>query len=295
MLRSMTGYGQASRSVLGYKLQIDVRSVNHRYCEVVIRMPREWLQFEDDLRKQVQKSLKRGRLEVFVSVEREQESGQHLAVNWPLVDSYVAAAEELRKRLSLPDEERLQLRDLITLPDVLTPGDTLDNSELLQDELQACLAEALQQLIAMRETEGRHLHAELTARIRTASELRDALQAQAPKAVENMRSRLRQRIAELLEDRSAFDEQRFVMEVAVLAERADIDEELTRLSSHCKQFVSLIASDEPVGRKLDFLIQEMNREANTIGSKSNDAEITNLVVELKAELEKIREQVQNIE
>lgn len=295
MLRSMTGYGQASRTVLGYKLQIDVRSVNHRYCEIVIRMPREWLQFEDDLRKQAQRSLKRGRLEVFVSVEREQQSEQHLAVNWPLVESYAAAAEEIRQRLSLPEEERLQLRDLLTMPDVLTPGDTLSNTELLQTELQACLAEALEQLIAMRETEGRNLQDELTARIHKAAKLRDALQAEAPKAVEQMRARLKQRIAELLEDSTAFDEQRFVMEVAVLADRADIDEELARLSSHCMQFTTLIASDEPVGRKMDFLIQEMNREANTIGSKSNDAAITNLVVDLKAELEKLREQVQNIE
>lgn len=296
MLRSMTGFGHAERVVLGYKIQIDIRSVNHRYSEIVVRMPREWQMFEDQLRRLVQQAIRRGRIDVFVTMERDPNSAVQAAVNWPLVETYIAAAEQIRERLNLSESESVKPRDLLLLPDILNQSDERpEDMDELRDELEACVREAVEQLIAMRETEGRHLQEELASRLKTVSELREALVRQAPEAVEQMRMKLRQRIQEMLEDAGKFDEQRFVMEAAILADRANIDEELTRLASHCQQFLGLLESDEPVGRKLDFLIQEMNREANTIGSKANSISITNLVVELKAELEKIREQVQNIE
>ncbi len=296
MLRSMTGYGQSVRTISGYRLQIDVKSVNHRYNEVVVRMPREWMIYEEHLRKIAQQLVRRGRIDIFVTVERDPTSGQQAAVNWPLVESLYQAAEEIRRRLNLPEEERIGLRDLIAVPEVLMPAeDELEDSDLMRESLEECLREAMQQLLAMREAEGRNLREDLVSRIRTVEKLREQIGQEAPLAVEHMRQKMRQRIQQLLEDPTWFDDQRFTMEVAVMAERSDIDEELARLSSHCQQFHDLLDADEPVGRKLDFLIQEMNREVNTIGSKANYAAITNLVVELKAELEKIREQVQNIE
>jgi len=296
MLRSMTGFGHAERVALGYKIQIDLRSVNHRYSEIVVRMPREWQMFEDPLRKMIQQSVKRGRIDVFVTVEKEPDSAAQPAVNWPLIESWIAAADMLRERLGLPESESLKPRDLLLLPDILLQSeDRPEDIEKLRAELESCAQEAVEQLVVMRETEGRYLQQELAGRLMTVGELREAIVREAPEAVEHMRRKLRERIHELLEDTGKFDEQRFVMEVAILADRANIDEELARLSSHCQQFLALLDSDEPVGRKLDFLIQEMNREANTIGSKANLITITNLVVELKAELEKLREQVQNIE
>jgi len=296
MLRSMTGFGHAERVALGYKIQIDIRSVNHRYSEIIVRMPREWQMFEDQLRKLIQQSVRRGRIDVFVTVERDPNSAAQPALNWPLVESYIAAADRIRERLNLPESDSLKPRDLLLLPDILLQSeDRLEVLDELRVELESCAQEAIGQLVAMREAEGRNLQQELAGRLLTVGELREALVREAPEAVEHLRRKLRERIQELLEDTGKFDEQRFVMEVALLADRANIDEELARLSSHCQQFLALLESDEPVGRKLDFLIQEMNREANTIGSKANFISITNLVVELKAELEKLREQVQNIE
>ena len=295
MLRSMTGYGQSVRTISGDRLQIDVKSVNHRYNEVVVRMPREWMIYEEHLRKIAQQLVRRGRIDIFVTVERDPTSGQQAAVNWPLVESLYQAAEEIRRRLNLPEEERIGLRDLIAVPEVLMPAeDELEDSDLMRGRWRnVCVKRCSNCLRCAKRKVG--TREDLVSRIRTVEKLREQIGQEAPLAVEHMRQKMRQRIQELLEDPTWFDDQRFTMEVAVMAERSDIDEELARLSSHCQQFHDLLDADEPVGRKLDFLIQEMNREVNTIGSKANYAAITNLVVELKAELEKIREQVQNIE
>lgn len=296
MLRSMTGFGQAARKVSGYILQIDVKSVNHRYSDIVVRMPREWMVFEDLLRKHAQRIVRRGRLEVFVNVEREPSEGGLVNVNWPLLESYVSAAEQIRQRLGLTDDDPVRIADLLHMPDVFAQTDEqLRNVDLFREHLLDCMDEAMEQLLRMRVAEGQHLLEDIRSRLHTVDQLRKLMAEQVDQATEHMRERLRQRIRELLKETTEFDEHRFVMEVALLAERANIDEELTRLTSHCEQFRNLLTSDEPVGRKLDFLIQEMNREVNTIGSKSNYTPITNLVVELKADLEKIREQVQNIE
>jgi len=296
MVRSMTGYGQAVRKVSGYILQIDVKSVNHRYGEIVVRMPREWMMFEDMLRKQAQQIVKRGRVDIFVNVEREPSSEQLVTVNWPLLERYNKAAEQIRERLNLPDIDRLKPRDLLQIPDIIMEADDqMTDIDQFREQLQRCMTDAMEQLSAMREAEGRNLQEDIRNRIHTIARLRQLIEQAAPQAVEHIRLRLRQRIQELLSDASTFDEQRFVMEVALLAERANVDEELTRLASHGDQFHALLDLDEPVGKKLDFLTQEMNREVNTIGSKGNYAPIIRLVIELKSEIEKIREQVQNIE
>lgn len=296
LLHSMTGVGQATRTIPGCKLQVDIKSVNHRYLEITVRMPREWLMLENPLRKLAQQAVKRGRIDIFVNIDTDGHGGQNVQVNWPLLEGMHSAVGQIRERLSMSDDDNLTLRDYAAMPDMFVPAESNGHdTETIVNELENCLRDALAQLVAMREAEGRHLHDDLLNRLRTISALCDSARQAAPEAIYDYREKMRNRIFELLEDRTHFDEQRFAMEVAAMAERIDITEELTRLFSHCQQFEQLLAAEEPVGRRMDFLIQEMNREINTIGSKSNHMILINSVVELKAELEKMREQVQNIE
>jgi uncharacterized protein (TIGR00255 family) len=295
MIRSMTGFGQSQVVSSGIKIQIDMKSVNHRYGETVFRMPREWFVYEDKLRKRVQRSIKRGRVDVFITAERtDRLDAHHVEIDWSIAEGYRFAAEEMRSKFSLSDE--LSLKDMLSLPDIIRVGHTLQTDELLEQDLLHGLEEALAQLIQMRELEGINLLEDLSQRIEGIATLHQEAIAQAPQAVEQFRSRLNQRLDELLTERgSVIDENRLSMEVALMAERSNIDEELTRLASHIRQFTDLLTVKEPVGRKLDFLIQEMNREVNTIGSKASQTTLINTVIDTKAELEKLREQVQNIE
>lgn len=291
---SMTGYGGAVRSYGGYIVQFEIKSVNHRYAEIVLRMPREWSCYEDGLRRLVQRRVKRGRIDVFISKERDDTSALPLVLNAPVAESYVQAAEELGRRYGV--DAKLSAKDLLSLPDVLTAPELSPAGEsepewerVLQDGLE----EALIGLLGMREREGRNLVTDLNGRLVRLEAIHGELVRLAPEVVNDYRSRLKGRLSELLE--GSFDEQRFAMEVAVFADRSNIDEELIRLKSHFEQCRILLQAFEPIGRKLDFLIQEMNRETNTIGSKANHLALVNLVVEMKAELEKIREQAANLE
>lgn len=294
MIRSMTGFGQAERQAGGIRIQVDMKSVNHRYGETVFRMPREWLIYEDKLRKLVGNRIKRGRVDVFVTAERSGAARTEAEIDWALADSYKQAAEQLGERYRISGE--LSLSELLALPGLVQVRGRLQTEQETEQALTHTIEEALDELISMREKEGVHLHADLKQRQRILTELVERTIAAASHAVEQIRGRLRQRLTELLQDaETGIDENRFTMEVAILAERSNIDEELTRLQSHLSQFADMLAASEPIGRKLDFLIQEMNREVNTIGSKAGQTELTNLVVDMKAELEKIREQAQNIE
>jgi len=296
MIHSMTGFGSASRSVEGYRLTVDMKSVNHRYCEIAVRMPREWLAQEDSLKKRVQRLVKRGRVDVFVQIEPDSASGRVVDVDWALADGIWQAGSLLRERFGMRDDDPLSLRDFLAVPGLIRLSEASPPSqEWMGEELLECADEALQKLIGMRQTEGRHLQADLSAKLEVLRRIRSEIAMLAPQVTDSYRVKLRGRIEELLTDASVLDEQRLAMEVALFADRANVDEELTRLASHLAQFGELLNEREPVGRKLDFLVQEMNREANTIGSKANHAEMAALVVELKAELEKIREQAQNIE
>jgi len=294
MIRSMTGFGQAQSAASGCMIQIDVKSVNHRYCEIAIRLPKEWHAFEEAARKAASDHVKRGRVDLFVSVQRQEESRKAALVNWTLVDGYMQAAELMRERYGLKDE--LTLPHLLQLADVVTLQDerlTLD--EQLEALFHGCLSDALQQLVAMREREGAALAQDLLARLQELDRLYDAIRVRAPIVSAEYGLKLKSRVQEWIGDSEAADEGRLLTEIALFADRCSVDEELTRLHSHFEQFRMLLQSDEPVGRKLDFLIQELNREVNTIGSKANDAEIALHVIDMKAELEKMREQVQNIE
>ncbi|GIP51904.1 YicC/YloC family endoribonuclease [Paenibacillus vini] len=295
MSHSMTGYGSSARIFGGYIIQFEIKSVNHRYSEVVLRMPREWTCYEDGLRRLVQRDLKRGRVDVYISKEQDDDSSLPFVLNSGVVESYLRAAEDLKVKYGL--ESSLNAKDLLSLPDVLvSPDHALDGDtagEAWESVLVDGLEEALAGLLEMRRKEGLHLAADLEQRLVRLEQIHAELIAMAPQVVSDYRSRLKSRLSELLE--GAFDEHRFAMEVAVFADRSNIDEELTRLGSHFVQCRTLLQASEPVGRKLDFLIQEMNRETNTIGSKANHLALVNRVVEMKAELEKIREQAANLE
>lgn len=295
MSHSMTGYGNSARVCGGYLIQIEAKSVNHRYCEVVVRMPREWTCYEDGLKRLVQRYIKRGRIDVYINKEQEQGSTLPFVLNTGLAESYLRAAEELGERYGL--EATLSARELLSLPDMLiTPewsSQDARQNEPWEETLKDGLEEALVALVAMRKQEGDHLRKDLEERLTRLEEMHAELIALAPEVVREYRCKLRSRLNELLE--GSVDEHRFAMEIAVFADRSNIDEELTRLASHFAQCRELMGSTEPIGRKLDFLIQEMNRETNTIGSKANHLTLVNRVVEMKAELEKIREQAANLE
>jgi uncharacterized protein (TIGR00255 family) len=290
----MTGYGQAVRQNGHLRIQIAMKSVNHRYGEIVFRMPREWLVFEDRLRRLVGERVQRGRVEVFVQAERTGESPAAITVDWTLADAYRQAAEQLSERFSLSGG--LTLADLLAVPGIVSVRGELDAGEETASMLAEAVSEALAELCRMRETEGASLEADLRQRLTVLDGLTSEAARLAPASVAQMRARLRQRMLDLLADSGvSLDENRLSMETAIMAERSNIDEELTRIRSHLAQFADMLASAGPIGRKLDFLIQELNREINTIGSKSAQTELAVIVVEMKAELEKMREQVQNIE
>lgn len=293
MIRSMTGFGQAERRAGDVRIQVDIKSVNHRYGETVFRMPREWLVYEDKLRKLIAGRIRRGRVDVFVTAERSG-AGEATEVDWTLAAAYKQAADELARRYGLSGE--LTLPEMLALPGLVQVKERLDAGESVEQSLIDCTAEAVDRLTQMREAEGAHLLADLQSRLAALTDYHTQAIAIAPTVAIQYQEKLRLRLAELLAGSDAeIDPQRLVAEVALMADRSNIDEELTRLRSHLEQFNTILGADEPVGRKLDFLLQEMNREVNTIGAKASQTELVGLVVEMKAELEKMREQVQNIE
>ncbi|MFS8211496.1 YicC/YloC family endoribonuclease [Paenibacillus polymyxa] len=295
MSLSMTGYGQAILHYEGYKVRLELKSVNHRYCEVMMRIPREWTRYEDGLRRTVQQQIKRGRIDVFIHRERDEEQMPAARLNDTVVQAYLHAAEQLADRYGV--KGTLGIGDILALPDVLgEPGEACHGDEEdWEEQLQRALNEALQGLLEMRRREGGHLAQDVESRILRLESLHHEMTVLAPHVVSDYRNRLKHRLKELQDGSFTLDEHKFGMEIALFADRSNIDEELTRLQSHFGQCKGLLLSDEPAGRKLDFLIQEMNREVNTIGSKANHLTLVNLVVEMKAELEKIREQAANIE
>ncbi|WP_410511607.1 YicC/YloC family endoribonuclease [Paenibacillus sp. BR2-3] len=294
---SMTGYGQSSLHFGGYKISFEVKSVNHRYSEVVLRMPREWTGFEDMLRRKVQEHIKRGRVDVTINREQEEETASGLVLNHSAVKSYIRAANELIREFGFSGE--LSLRDMLSLPDIMKNGEGANAEAALSDSWRGVLEKGMEQslhsLLEMRAREGRYLTADLELRLEKLEMLHSEMLELASLVVSEYRDKLRQRLTELNDGTFPFDEPKFGMEIAIFADRCNIDEELTRLYSHIDQCRTLLRGNDPVGRKLDFLIQEMNRETNTIGSKSNQLSLVNRVLEMKAELEKIREQAANLE
>lgn len=297
MVRSMTGFGRASRMGEGFRLEIEIRSVNHRFGEIVIRLPHDRAGLEESLKSTVRSLVSRGRVDANVTVSGGTAAQQGLAIDWELADSYAQAIKQLSERMGIPGE--LSLKNLLDIPGLIRYGAGQEVRLPIPDGewdtvLLECFIEALDGLIRMREMEGAFLRKDVSSRLGVLGKHREELALIAPAAVRAQRERQKERLRELLGE-IPLDEQRVAMEAAIFAEKTDVSEELTRLGSHFAQFAKLLEEDEPVGRKMDFLIQEMNREVNTIGSKANHAGMAEIVVEMKAELEKIREQVQNIE
>lgn len=288
----MTGFGRGEASGDAGRVTVEIKGVNHRFCEVVFRMPRQFSALEDRGRKLIQSKVARGRFEVYVAWEPSAEA-RAVKVDKDLALAYYNALRQLAEEIG--SNQELSLDTLAKLPEVLS----VEEGELTDDEIWALLEPALTQamagLITMREREGAILAADLAERLDRIEAFRSAALQRAPQVVEEYRQRLTRRLEELLPPTNPVDPQRLAQEVALFADRADVTEELQRLASHIGQFRQALQSDEAVGRKLDFLVQELGREINTIGSKANDAELTAAVVAAKSELEKIREQVQNLE
>jgi uncharacterized protein (TIGR00255 family) len=291
MIKSMTGYGKGEASYAGGCITVEIRSVNHRYGEVFVKIPRNMIAFENDVRKIVSERLKRGKIEVFVQHEQGTESVS-LGVNIPLAKAYYEALNKLKSELGLAGELALPL--IASQKDILSLDENRVMDESLGDALLSAVRTGVENLESMRRKEGDALLEELCKRREAVAGLAGDVARRAPGVVTDYAGRLRERLAQLVAD-STVGEERLAQEIAIMADRCDITEELVRLDSHLKQFDATLSIGEPVGRKLDFLLQEMSREVNTMGAKANDAEIAFRVVEMKTEIEKLREQVQNIE
>lgn len=292
MVKSMTGYGRAVETVNGREFTVEVRSVNNRYLDCTVKLPRGLSFGEDAVKQAVKASISRGKVDVFVSVRGEGAQETAVSLNKPMAEGYLAAMRQMQQEYGLAGEITVSM--LSGLPDVfLLDKPPVDEEQLLADFLTVA-QKALANFDAMRRTEGAALAADLRGRGETVLSLVEQVEAGSPQTVADYRARLEAKLKEVLAN-TAIDESRILTEAAIFADKVAVDEETVRLRSHLNQMNTMLDAGGPIGRKLDFLLQEMNREANTIGSKCSDVRLARVVVEIKAELEKIREQTQNIE
>lgn len=293
MVRSMTGYGSATAMTAAGRFAVEIRSVNHRFSEIVVRLPRDLAALEEPVRAVVQARVLRGRVEINIMREDRGARSRSIRPDTDAAVAYAQALKELAGALGVPGDINLAL--VAGFPDVIRVEEAREDTEQLWPQLAPAVADAVGALAAMRGAEGRRLSDDLAMRLGRIRELTDAITARASAAVAEYAARLASRVKELLGE-APVEEQRLAAEIVIHAERSDVTEELTRLRSHAEQFrADLAGSDGAVGRKLEFLLQEMGREANTIGAKANDMEIARAVIAIKGELESLREQVQNIE
>lgn len=291
MVKSMTGFGRAEAKQGSYQILVEMKSVNHRFCEINIRMPKQFLAMEEKMKKVVNSFLQRGRIEMFITIEGQDIHDKHLNVDWELLSAYIDSIHKVKDRYQISGS--IEINDILKLENVFTIMETQTGMEAIEELLLEQVHSASKQLVAMRTAEGDQLKKDIITHLTFIETMSEQLSKLGPTVVEAYRLRLEKKLKEYLG--SQIDEQRILAEAAIFADKADINEELKRINSHLGQFNQSLQSTDPVGRKLDFLVQELNREVNTIGSKANDANIANLVVEMKACLEKIKEQVQNIE
>ena len=292
MLRSMTGFGAAETENESYKVHVEVKSVNQRFLDLAFHMPRLLNVWEDELRNRIKEKAARGKMDVYVTLVDKREMEACVRVNHGLAKGYHGALNEISDLLHLPRNG--DVTAIAAYPDVLVMEERT-SLEGCEEVLFPALEQALESLDAMRQREGMNIQQDFQQRLAELESMVDKVSALAPEIVEAYRQRLQKMMAELLADKD-FDETRIIQETAIYADKVNYTEEIVRLKSHFQQFRQMVAAAEgPVGRKLDFLIQEMNREANTIGSKANNAAAAQIVVDIKSEIEKLREQVQNIE
>ena len=293
----MTGFGRGEYSDDVSKVTVEIRAVNHRYLDIFVRMPRKYAFAEETVKAAVKERLHRGKVEIGITVDNTGQSDSDVRLDTELAAKYYDALGKLLESFDFGDESRVSLSLLSRMPDVIRTTAAEEDEETVTARLLAATEKALDDFCSMRETEGRKLADDLLTRADTVADIRSRIEERAPEIGKEYAEKFRARVSEILDGVYEVPEERIALEAAIFADKANITEELVRLDSHVSQLRDFLKpeGDEAVGKKIDFLIQEMNREANTIGSKSNDREITSMMLDLKAEIEKIREQVQNIE
>ena len=291
MIKSMTGYGKSNMSKNLREYQVEIKSVNHRYLDVSIKMPRSLSYLEEEIKKAVSSKLTRGKVDVFITFNNNSLEGRDIKINTEIARMYIKELRDLAESEGIVAD--IPVTEISKLPDVLTIQNNQDD-ETIKNELLEVSSKAIDNLVEMRKVEGEKIAQDLLVRIQDIEEKVKKISSLSTGLIEEYVVKLNTRIKELLQDQE-IDESRLAQEVVIYADKCSIEEEVTRLNSHIYQFRELLNSNEAVGKKMDFMIQEMNRETNTIGSKANNLEITNEVINMKTQLENIREQVQNIE
>lgn len=292
MLKSMTGYGRAQQVIDGREILVEIRAVNHRYYEFSSRLPRAYSYLDEKLKSLLQGRVARGKVEVSVSINHTEGKEAQIQLNKSIAHGYIAALREANAELRLQDD--LSLSELIRFPDIFNVQKPTEDENEIWAAVSSVASAALDVFVSMREAEGARLCADLQQKLCGIEVMLSQIEAAVPRMTEQYRERLYNKLSEILEN-VEIDPQRVLTEAAIFSEKTAVDEETVRLHSHIAQFRTLLEANDAAGRKLDFLVQEMNREVNTIGSKAQDIEITRLVVDLKSEIEKIREQIQNLE
>lgn len=292
MIKSMTGYGSGTALAAGKAFTMEVRCVNHRYSDFNIKCPRVYTFAEDEIKRQVGRTIARGKADIYMTVENREGSGAVVRADVELARGYHEGLILIAKELGLSYEP--MANDFLRVPDVFQVEKAEDDDDVILAAIREALAAALESFDAMRRAEGERLYADMNGRLDVIAALTDKIEERAPAIVDEYRERIETRMRQIMEE-IPYDESRLLSEVAIFSDRVNVNEEIVRLKSHVSQMRKMLSSAEPVGRKLDFLIQEMNREINTVGSKSNDLDTARMVIDVKAEIEKLREQCQNVE
>lgn len=293
MIKSMTGFGRGEGKCDMYNFKVEIKAVNHRYNDISVKMPRHISYLEDKIKKMVKENISRGKVDLYINLEYIDELSTEIKVDIALAKSYKLAFEELSDELGLKDD--IKLNNILNMSDIIKTERKEVDEDIVWDALKTALDMALEDITSMKDAEGHALKLDMIMRLETIEKMISHIENRSPVVVEEYREKLKERIEALLDQDANVDEDRISYEVVFFADKSNIDEEIVRLKSHISQFLSILEEEDSVGRKLDFLIQEMNREINTIGSKANDMVISKNVVEVKSEIEKIREQVQNVE
>ncbi len=292
VLKSMTGYGRAQQCIDNYEITVEIKSVNHRFFEFNAKTPRAYGYLDEKLKSFVQRSVSRGKIDVGVTIYKTEGLSSEVEVNKALAGEYVNALRQLEGELNLKDD--LTLSSISRFSDIFTVKKINEDEQVVWERVSEVAKQAVEKFVAMRADEGKQMKKDLTEKLEHIESLVKKLEEQSPNTVKAYRERLTAKMNEVLGAQN-IDESRILLEAAIFSEKVAVDEETVRLRSHIKQFYNLLEAKEPIGRKLDFLVQELNREANTIGSKAQDVEMTAVVVDIKSDIEKIREQIQNIE
>ena len=291
MIKSMTGYGKANLSKDLREYQIEIKSVNHRYLDISVKMPRALSYLEEDIKREISTKVKRGKIDVFVNFENNSIEGKEIKINTELAKIYIDELKKLAEKENILAD--IQVTEISKYPDVLNIQNVQED-ETIKNEVLETTKMAVENLVQMRQVEGKRIAEDLLERLEKIQEKVEKISELSTGLIEEYVVKLEERIKQILKDQE-IEQSRLAQEVVIYADKCSIQEEVIRLNSHISQFKTLLNSDEAIGKKLDFIIQEMNRETNTVGSKANNLKITNGVIDMKTEIENIREQVQNIE